>query len=327
MIHPHSNHTSCYFGDVSSMWRPKAAKLVHGFREHSCQDIVSMLKPCIMNNVGVKTICWCERHHKMCKLKTSTLHVAGSPCTDFSNLGKKQETEGKTTCDTSAWVGTVRQLEHVVVQLENVVSDALLQMIYGLLSDLYHCDKTVESPEFMGFPVRRVRMFIIFRHRYKMLAAAVPMANFTRRFHKVVMFTWHSYMVENELERKSELEWAFTRPSKKACQSVDDVWEALTIYKQDTVKVYREQVADHEQCAFSLNQNPACFRGRSSTSRILHTVVKNFGLVWSDASRRWMYPSNALLAQGFPIYRGVGCSASAANPDFASTSFHIAKDR
>ena len=65
-------------------------------------------------------------------------------------------------------------------------------------------------------------MFITFRHRYKTLAAAVPMANFTRRFHKVVMFTWHSYMVENELERKTELEWAFARPSKKACQSVDE---------------------------------------------------------------------------------------------------------
>ena len=40
-----------------------------------------------------------------------------------------------------------------------------------------------------------------------------------------------------------------------------------------------------------------------------------------------MYPSAALLAQGFPVYCGVGCSASAANPDFASTSFHVAKDR
>ena len=38
-----------------------------------------------------------------------------------------------------------------------------------------------------------------------------------------------------------------------------------------------------------------------------------------------MYPSNALLAQGFPVYRGIGCSA--ANPDFAPTSFHSAKDR
>ena len=159
------------------------------------------------------------------------LHAAGSPCTDLSNLGKKQDIEGKTTCDTLAWVGTVRQLEHVVVQVENVVSDTLLQMISGLLSDLYHCDKTVESPEFMGFPVRRVRMFITFQHRYKTLAAGVPMANFTQRFHKVVMFTCDAYMVENNFEMKKELEWVFARPSKKACQSVDDYfWEALTVY-------------------------------------------------------------------------------------------------
>ena len=149
----------------------------------------------------------------------------------------------------------------------------------------------------MGFRVRRVRMFITFRYRYNTLAAGVPMANFTQRFHKVVMFTWHSYTVGSKIERMMELELAFARPSKRACQPVDDFWEALTVYEKDTVKVYREQVAEHEQCAFSLNQNPACFRGRSSASRILHTVVRNFGLVWGDVSRRWMYPSNALSAR------------------------------
>ena len=152
MIHPHSSCMSCCFGDVSSLWKPKAAKLVENLRSSSGHDIVSMLKPCIMNNVGVKTNCWCGRHHTNCKLQSSTLHVAGSPCTDFSNLGKKQECEGKTNCDTIAWIGSARQLEHHVVILENVVSETLLEMVYSLLDDLYHCDKTIESPEYMGFP-------------------------------------------------------------------------------------------------------------------------------------------------------------------------------
>lgn len=53
-------------------------------------------------------------------------------------------------------------------------------------------------------------------------------------------------------------------------------------------------------CVYNLNQNPFGFAVRSTTTT-LNTVIKNAGQMWSHIHKRWLTPSELLVAQGFPV--------------------------
>eukprot|EP00974_Lingulodinium_polyedra_P004991 468670-Lingulodinium_polyedra.AAC.1 len=50
--------------------------------------------------------------------------------------------------------------------------------------------------------------------------------------------------------------------------------------------------------AFMLGQD-ADVHGQQSTETYLNTIIKNVGLLWSTRDKRWIFPSEMLLFQGF----------------------------
>ena len=54
---------------------------------------------------------------------------------------------------------------------------------------------------------------------------------------------------------------------------------------------------------YTLSQNPNAGRATYSRTDVLHTIIANVQLNWSDAHNRWMTARELLSAQGFPVYQ------------------------
>ena len=79
---------------------------------------------------------WCVRHGCRCKLASTDLHEAGSPCTDASSFGLKRFMDGPAAPAFWTWVLLVRELQFRIILHENVpqFGDEVLR---NLLGDLY----------------------------------------------------------------------------------------------------------------------------------------------------------------------------------------------
>ena len=68
--------------------------------------------------------------------------------------------------------------------------------------------------------------------------------------------------------------------------------------EQEFARGYADKLQD-PLLAVSLNQNPAK-HGQSSSRRILHAMIRNCGIVYIPAARRWLTPREMMYAQAFP---------------------------
>ena len=100
------------------------------------------------------------RNGAWCKLPYSDLHRAGSPCVEFSSMGKGLRVAGRTAKVFYVWIAMCRTLKFKILLHENVdrIGDAELK---ELLGDLYIIIRiVVDSPE-QGWPTRRKRQICV----------------------------------------------------------------------------------------------------------------------------------------------------------------------
>ena len=244
------------------------------------------------------------------QVESCRLHIAGTPCVDYSSRGTLDKAEGKTHQHLYAWAGMRATLAEPVVVQENVenFSTAELQKLLGHLYHLDTSDAALLSPDQYGWPIARCRKWTILRHRYKTMAWAGPWSIFSKIFQCDMWFykyeefaeslpAWDLFFCGSLDEMFDELVWASARPDSKATSEgcrFKTLEEFRQAYHEDPAKVqeafYRALTSSEETFlleyqqrkpgqAYSLNQNPEV-SATTSNARNLHTLIKNTTLVW-----------------------------------------------
>ena len=177
--------------------------------------IVNVIGPAVEANKSVVTSAWCLRHKRRCSLSTAKVHIAGTPCTDFSKQGKEMKLAGVTMLYLLAWIALRLALQEPVIVQENV-TEFPTAILTEYLGRYYFIDTCTEDSMSFGWPSRRNRRWIIMRHRAKTTNAISPLSRFTQRFYRVCKTTWVSFFVAEKSEQEEEQAWAAGRPKSIA---------------------------------------------------------------------------------------------------------------
>eukprot|EP00959_Pyramimonas_sp_CCMP1952_P180113 3766667-Pyramimonas_sp.AAC.1 len=101
-----------------------------------------------------------------CRFKVGRLHIAGTPCIDFSPKGLRATVKGKTLNIFVAWVALMRCSAPALIIDENshLFSVDILQ---DSLGDMYIICATIICPSSLGWPVRRPRRWALLASKQK----------------------------------------------------------------------------------------------------------------------------------------------------------------
>ena len=165
------------------------------------------------------------------------------------------------------------------------------------------------------------------RHRQKILAQVSPLSNFCKAFRRAVLYSWEQFfwmhkhphadgVLEDELS--ADLRWAQGRklsmahgktPLSATDADKDENWQdlvpqldsggpwykALTRTEFDNLLEYSWK---YPRQAWQLNQS-ATEHAQASNRQYLHTLIRNCGLIFSEAEGikppRWLSPSELSL--------------------------------
>ena len=226
------------------------------------------------------------------------VHVAGTPCVDFSPRGKCEGALGKTIQHFYCWIAMRRDFQEKFILQENVKGFET-KLIADCLEDIYYIHIVILDPHQCGWPISRCRKFTVLRHKLKTGVMRLPLNLFSRLFHRAhpsydpCVPLFDMLFNAGRAEILSEFLWSMDRPCSEWTSYVDtdpslaevdplDVsrenafWRSLTEVEKTFLDGY---AARHPNCAYSLNQNPE-FGATKSSPDILQTLIKNTGILW-----------------------------------------------
>ena len=186
------HHGCCVFGDIGQFFRQVIKDGVLKQIIAKPQVAVSLLTPLILSGQAMSTHGDCLVHGKKCAMKTCNRHVAGTSCRPFSRRGAGLSTSDGDMIYTLAWAGLRRVLQEPDLTQENV-EGCPVELIDGLLGDLYFIDKVVIDSSSTGTPAARRRQFLRLRHKVRILSETSPISTFAKRFFRAVSFHWSEY--------------------------------------------------------------------------------------------------------------------------------------
>lgn len=215
------------------------------------------------------------------------LHIAGTPCVDFSLRGDRGAEEGPTMSVFGAWIAQRIQLQETYILQENV-PQFQPSLIADFINDVYDIDSTIIDAQALGWPIARTRRYTLCRHKVKSLPFRSPMSIFTCMFHKAAQIAenhdhqeppWSCFFIGTQDELSEECDWARARPSVQADNHdprMGIFWHCLSTREQEVLDIYKRE---YPGVAYSLNQSPS-FSSTHSTFGCLHTLIRNLGLIW-----------------------------------------------
>ena len=313
----------CVFSDICDFWFSSVSdKLDTLSRERRC---VEVLKTLMTSTVCTKRSGYCLRCEKICQVACEDIHLGGTPCTDFSARGTRDEMQGQTTWALMAWIAMRRDIQEPYWAQENVC-EFPVSFLQEQLQDLYEVQSVVVDPATLGWPVTRRRQYVVGRHRQKTVPWNMRLDAFVSHFTHPpkcdtsgVVPPWDIFFVASDHELRDELNWAGSRPTSAAADAHNDsqsafeqelerqfdleddnVFSNCLTYNEHRYKEKYESMS-RNRC-YSLSQNPQ-FGPNVCSWDHLNTILKNAGIIWSDYHNRWLCAGEALLAQGIPIYK------------------------
>ena len=106
-------------------------------------------------------------------MKPAKLHIAGTPCTDFSPRGEMKGLAGVTTGFLFCWILHRLIMQDDYVLQENVQSFTT-SIICETLGHMYHVEQALLDPRDFGWPIARVRKYTVLLHKTKTGAMTQP---------------------------------------------------------------------------------------------------------------------------------------------------------
>ena len=235
------------------------------------------------------------------KAKCAHIHIAGTPCTDFSTRGSLQGLEGKTTEHLFAWIGHRLLLQEPFIVQENVLG-FVTSVLVETMGHLYSIEVIVLDPTLLGWPVARQRKYTLMKHKGKTGPMAKPLNEFGRLFLRPPGAgqarwddwwgdkrpVWDVFFVAGPRELQAELLWASSRPQSCWKEDATDnnerpspldqqsFFNVLTVSEREFLAKY---IPSAPQQVYQLNQNPDV-TGSVSNDDHLATLIKNSGVLW-----------------------------------------------
>jgi hypothetical protein len=271
----------------------------------------------------LQTTAWCCRRGGYCTMLPSDLHIAGTPCVDFSSMNASRKlSRGPKMKLYWVWIKMRRTyLERVWVH-ENVPSfgTACLEADLG---DLYFMFRIVLCPTMLGWATRRKRQFTLGVRKdvpvsIPKMPSGIPggleniydflFANFFRNCN----FDVRHYRVATQLEVAAERCWAASRSEVLTFRHAD-----ADPYRDDAVGSMcaalnpseRKRLHNYFQANPSSHVDLAQEQGsRGDHSGSLHgpmmCLTRGIGLVYDMDLQRWYTTTEMAVAMGYPV-RGV----------------------
>jgi site-specific DNA-cytosine methylase len=305
----------CIFTDISEFYHKSVlVELQHILDKGGKLDFAT-LQPVLKSAMSVTDTAFCVRHQRRCVHPTADVHIAGTPCPDYSILGKGEGCDGPTMVYYCAWAAMRRRLGEPIIIQENVPEQPL-SLLQESLGDLYHIQEILLCPSQFGWPVRRRRLWRVMTHRAKCDMPMQPLDVLHKFFTRRCGISWRDLLVALPEEIQSEVLWASQRPLSRAYHKSDDEKasllpvQSLTENEFSAMQVYKRIAPG---CVWNLGQNPRKVP-ISSDPDVLGTVVKHCGIMFADHPAapvtnnhkgRWFCPREVLLTQGIPAYDSV----------------------
>jgi hypothetical protein len=153
----------------------------HGGPNHLFGDVMDVLPPRVRHTLASSSPCpatarhmimssdivtklWCLRCGKLCRVPRSEIHIAGTPCQDFSALGSRSHLYGRRNQPFWAWASHRAHCREPWIVHENVAqmgTDALVDVLPGYVL----VSRTVLCPTALGWPSKRHRQYCLFLHK------------------------------------------------------------------------------------------------------------------------------------------------------------------
>lgn len=300
LVHPAG--PKCVFGNILGFFRPQVHVLLS--RLGADANVMDTLWEVVHSGRALDQASMCLRHRRACPISSARMHVAGTPCTDWSELGLRQGTNGASAAAFMCWVAMRRCLQEAYIVQENV-SSFPTTLLDRFLGDMYFIDVSVEDAQDYGTPARRERRYSILRHKQKTATSRVPYNVFARAFHRKLQATLTIFRVASVEELVAELAWMVARPGSRGSGAADIQDPhcfvcALTEVEYAWLNTYLEMCGS--DAAASLNQDPHVMGMHSTANGRLHTLIKNQGVLWCGSWNRGFTPSEMAFAQNFPVH-------------------------
>ena len=292
------------FGDIMGFSTASTTRLLQRFGD---TPTIDQLEAVLFKRHGALTLACssCVQHDQQpCSLSATDLHIAGTPCKDFSSQNNNHPGAefGPGMKYLFVWMGLKLLLIPLIIT-ENVPSFPI--RIFETFLPMYAVYSTVLSNTDFGHCVER-------RRRYTVLCLKTTLT-LTRSLSDIVSVlgrvrssthTWSEYVVASNDELRQELTWASTRKGSHritplALTDHDCFVHALLPWELENLRTAQR----HKRGAvYTLSQN-ADHRKCWSSDDVLHTVIANNHMLFSDVHQRWLTARETLSLQGFPVYR------------------------
>lgn len=267
---------------------------------------------------------WCIRHGDTCVCRRADLHIAGTPCTDFSSMNSKRKLlSGNKNRYYFAWVRHRRHLREPTWVHENVVSFGGSHLEDDL-GELYFIFRVVVCSTALGWASRRKRQFCIgvLKPLFTTLSRSPSTLPYTLAdleefirdtFGRSFRYGLLDYCDAPSDEFADELVWARSRPQSLAHPSniTPGTQPPPTGSPEEALIVEEHKRLLHNlglgMKLFDLGQTPYdVYVAPVAAVLVMPTICHHSGLLWICSLRRWMTANEMLAGMGFPISPSLG---------------------
>ena len=138
----------CLFENLLDFLPPHLRRMMETMPSSQQREVLSTAK--------LQSSAWCINHGKHCPATTCHIHVAGTPCTDHSKLGKNSQFQGEQATTFWVWCAQRRMLKEPLVIHENVLEFGV-EELEKILGDIYVWVRIVVNPIDEGYASVRLR--------------------------------------------------------------------------------------------------------------------------------------------------------------------------
>lgn len=221
------------------------------------------------------------------------IHVAGSPCTDWSSMGQQQKLSGPTAAAFLVWTRWMLDNEPTIIIHENVKRFPV-RILVELFGASYSVHSIELTPKEVGWPIARPRRYSLLLKKGRATLQR-PLVELKEAFHQEVKLKGINFFVQRLQHQE------------------------LPGWQQHFLAGYRASGATADGSIVDLSQNPWRGRGRQSAADgSCPAITRSSGTLWSEDRQRAMTGLERLAAHGIPVFSWAASAALTHPRSFAN---------